>query len=86
MDGMGTVDFPITTTSKDTQAFFNQGVAQLYGFWFIEAERSFREAASPRLGSGSKVDDGAVDAIARTRRQSNTAAVPDRTFRACGLH
>jgi len=45
MDGMGKVDFPITTKSKDAQAFFNQGVAQLYGFWFIEAERSFLEAA-----------------------------------------
>src|SRR5438093_11933599 len=45
MDGMGKVDFPITTSSKDAQAFFNQGVAQLYGFWFIEAERSFQEAA-----------------------------------------
>ncbi len=39
MDGMGKVDFPITTSSKDAQAFFNQGVAQLYGFWFVEAER-----------------------------------------------
>src|SRR5437016_7134620 len=43
MDGMGKVDFPITTNS-DAQAFFNQGVAQLYGFWFVEAERSFLEA------------------------------------------
>src|SRR5437773_5746256 len=45
MEGMGKVDFPITTNSKDAQAFFNQGVAQLYGFWFVEAERSFLEAA-----------------------------------------
>src|SRR5213594_2473285 len=45
MDGMGKVDCPITTSSKDAQAFFNQGVAQLYGFWFVEAERSFLEAA-----------------------------------------
>ncbi len=45
MDGMGKVDFPITTSSKDAQAFFNQGVAQLYGFWFSEAERSFTEAS-----------------------------------------
>src|SRR5437867_3127292 len=45
MDGMGNVDFPITTNSKKAQAFFNQGVAQLYGFWFVEAERSFQEAA-----------------------------------------
>src|SRR6266850_1084734 len=45
MDGMGNVDFAITTSSRDAQAFFNQGVAQLYGFWFIEAERSFVQAA-----------------------------------------
>ena len=45
MDGMGEVDFHITTNSKEAQAFFDQGVAQLYGFWFIEAERSFQEAA-----------------------------------------
>ena len=44
-DGMGKVDFAITTNSKDAQAFFNQGVAQLYGFWFVEAEQSFLEAA-----------------------------------------
>ena len=46
MDGMGTVDFAITTISKDAQAFFNQGIAQLYGFWYVEAEQSFLEAAN----------------------------------------
>ncbi len=51
MDGMGPVDFPITTNSERAQAFFNQGVAQLYGFWFPEAERSFIEAA--RLDPGA---------------------------------
>jgi tetratricopeptide (TPR) repeat protein len=45
LDGMGKVNFPITTNSKDAQAFFNQGVAQLYGFWFTEAEKSFMQAA-----------------------------------------
>src|SRR5262245_6507720 len=45
MDGMGKVDFPITTSSKEAQAFFNQGVAQLYGFWFVQAEQSFGQAA-----------------------------------------
>ncbi|PYS03437.1 MAG: hypothetical protein DMG12_12235 [Acidobacteria bacterium] len=52
MDGMGRVDFAITTNSKEAQAFFNQGVAQLYGFWFVEAERSFLQAA--------KLDPGAA--------------------------
>jgi len=45
LDGMGKVNFVITTNSQAAQAFFNQGVAQLYGFWFTEAERSFMEAA-----------------------------------------
>ncbi len=52
MDGMGRVDFAITTKSKEAQAFFNQGVAQLYGFWFVEAEHSFLQAA--------KLDPGAA--------------------------
>ncbi len=45
MEGMGNVDFPITTKDPMAQKFFNQGVAQLHGFWFYEAERSFRQAA-----------------------------------------
>src|SRR5437764_8184034 len=44
LDGMGNVNFPITANSKEAQAFFNQGMAQLYGFWFTEAEKSFLEA------------------------------------------
>lgn len=43
--GTGKVSFPITTTHKDAQAFFNQGVGQLHGFWYYEAERSFRQVA-----------------------------------------
>ncbi len=46
MGGMGKSDFPITTQSPEAQAFFNQGVSQLYAFWFLEAERSFMQAAS----------------------------------------
>lgn len=45
MDGMGAVHFPITTRSADAQKFFDQGVAQMHSFWFVEAERSFRQAA-----------------------------------------
>ena len=37
------VSFPITTNSAEAQAFFNQGVGQLHGFWYLEAERSFRQ-------------------------------------------
>jgi len=45
MPGMGTVNFPVSTGKSDTQAFVNQGVAQLHSFFYLEAERSFRQAA-----------------------------------------
>jgi peroxiredoxin/tetratricopeptide (TPR) repeat protein len=46
MGGTGNVDFPISTKNTEAQAFFNQGVGQFHGFWFFEAERSFRQAAA----------------------------------------
>jgi len=46
MDGMGQSDFQITTSSPEAQAFFNQGISQLYAFWSVEAERSFMQAAA----------------------------------------
>lgn len=46
MKGMANVDFPVTTSSKQAQKFFNQGISQQHGFWFLEAERSFRQAAT----------------------------------------
>jgi len=45
LPGMGRIDFPVTTAKAEAQAFFNQGVAQLHGFWYFEAERSFRQVA-----------------------------------------
>jgi tetratricopeptide (TPR) repeat protein len=45
MEGTGNVSFPATTKSKLAQKFINQGVGQLHGFWYFEAERSFRQAA-----------------------------------------
>ncbi|MBX3739711.1 MAG: redoxin domain-containing protein [Akkermansiaceae bacterium] len=44
LEGCGKVDFPVTTGSGEARKFFNQGVAQFHGFWFYEAERSFRQA------------------------------------------
>ena len=46
MSGTGKVDFPVTTRSRQAQKFFEQGVGQLHGFWYLEAERSFRQAAA----------------------------------------
>ena len=45
MPGMGSIDFPASTPQELAQRFINQGVAQLHGFWYYEAERSFRQAA-----------------------------------------
>ena len=39
----GRVTFPITTSVPRVQQFFNQGIGQLHGFWYFEAERSFRQ-------------------------------------------
>lgn len=43
--GCGRVDFKITTSKPEASKFFNQGVGQLHGFWYFEAERSFRQVA-----------------------------------------
>ncbi|QDS88400.1 Putative peroxiredoxin [Rosistilla ulvae] len=45
LGGTGAVDFPVTTSNPEAQAFFDQGLGQFYGFWYLEAERSFRQAA-----------------------------------------
>ncbi|MEM7452884.1 MAG: redoxin domain-containing protein [Planctomycetota bacterium] len=45
MGGTGNVQFDVTTEVPDVQRFINQGVGQLHGFWYLEAERTFRHAA-----------------------------------------
>ena len=45
LGGTGKVDFEVTTHSTEAQKFIDQGVGQLHGFWDLEAERSFRQAA-----------------------------------------
>ncbi|MFO0689490.1 MAG: tetratricopeptide repeat protein [Myxococcota bacterium] len=45
LPGMGDVHHPITTDTELAQAFFDQGLALLYGFNHDEAARSFRRAA-----------------------------------------
>lgn len=42
----GKVTIPITSSWPDAQAFFDQGLGQLHGFWYFEAERSFRQIAA----------------------------------------
>lgn len=44
-EGLGGIDFKITTSVKEAQAYFNQGMMLSYGFNHAEAARSFFEAA-----------------------------------------
>lgn len=44
--GTGEVHLAVTTASEEARRFFDQGVGQLHGYWFFEAERSFRQAAA----------------------------------------
>ena len=47
MDGMNpNVHVPVSTDNDTVRAFVDQGVVQLHGFWYFEAERSFRQAAA----------------------------------------
>ncbi len=46
MPGMGNVHWKIETKSPMAQRFFDQGIGQLHGFWYFEAERSFRQVAA----------------------------------------
>lgn len=43
MGNIGECNFPVTTSNPEAQKFFNQGIAQIHGFWYLEAERSFRQ-------------------------------------------
>ena len=45
MDGTGNVHFPIRTKDPLAQRYFDQGIGQMHGFWYFEAERSFRQVA-----------------------------------------
>ena len=45
MKGTGELKFEISSKNELTKKFFLQGLGQLHGFWYFEAERSFRQAA-----------------------------------------
>jgi tetratricopeptide (TPR) repeat protein len=44
LDGLGTAQMVVTTTSPESQRFFNQGLRLTYGFNHSEALRAFKEA------------------------------------------
>src|SRR6266550_5931844 len=43
-EGIGTIHEAVTTSSKEAQAFYDQGLAYLHSYVWIEAARSFNEA------------------------------------------
>jgi len=43
-EGIGSVHDPVTTTSKEAQAFYDQGLAYVHSYVWIEAARSFYQA------------------------------------------
>lgn len=45
MPGVAGPSFNASTKNVEAQKFIDQGIAQLHGFWYWEAERSFRQAA-----------------------------------------
>jgi peroxiredoxin len=45
MKGTGLIRFTVTTKVPEAGDFVRQGMGQLYGYWTLEAERSFRQAA-----------------------------------------
>jgi len=46
MEGTGPIRFEVTSQHPQVQAFVEQGIGQLHGFWYLEAERTFRHAAT----------------------------------------
>lgn len=46
MNSTGKINFPVTTKKPLAQKFIEQGIGQLFGFWYLESERSFRQAAA----------------------------------------
>jgi len=46
MPGTGNVHLKIKSRNSKGQEFFDQGIGQLHGFWYFEAERSFRQVAA----------------------------------------
>ena len=46
MPGTGKINFEVTSDVEAVKPFIEQGIGQLHGFWYFEAERTFRHAAT----------------------------------------
>src|SRR5215467_9226666 len=88
--GIGKIHEPVSTSSRQAQLFYDQGLAYLQSYVWVEAARSFHQAlrSDPRLAMAyvglsyaySPMDFAAAsDAIAKA--QSLAIGVPDRERR-----
>jgi tetratricopeptide (TPR) repeat protein len=89
--GIGKVHEPVTTSSPEAQAFYDQGLAYLHSYVWIEAARSFNRALrlDPRLAmahlglsyaySGLEDDEAAGVALARAQAMASTVSSRERT-------
>jgi len=71
--GVGTVNEKVTTNSAQAQTFYNQGVAYLHSYVWLEAARSFHQALrlDPNIAMAyvdSRASDGTRRRTGRARR------------------
>jgi tetratricopeptide (TPR) repeat protein len=87
-DGIGKINDPVTTSSPEAQRFYNQGLAYLHSYVWIEAARSCNQALrlDPKLalahlclsGAYSGLEDQAAAQAAVDRAQSLAGALSER--------
>jgi tetratricopeptide (TPR) repeat protein len=87
---VGKAHDPVATNSGDAQAFYDQGLALLHSYWWLDAARSFNQAlaADPRLAVGHAMlsiaytelgaPQAARDAIGQARSLGANASDHDR--------
>jgi tetratricopeptide (TPR) repeat protein len=86
--GIGRYHDPVTTTSRDAQAFYDQGMAYVHSFVWIEAARSFHQALrlDPRMAMAhvglsyaySGLEDGRASIAAFREAQALAANLSER--------
>src|SRR5260370_25369966 len=87
-EGIGKINDPVTTSSAAAQAFYNQGLAYLHSYVWIEAARSCNQAlrSDPKLAMAyiclsraySGLEDQAAAQSALEKAQSLAANLSDR--------
>lgn len=90
IEGSGHVHIKVTTDSKKAQQFFDQGLGQLHGFWYFEAERSFRQAAvhDPKCAmnywgmamANTKNEKRAIEFIKKAKSLKDSASALEKAF------